>query len=83
MTAKKVLNCHTKYDSMLIKEVRRMMYLKDLTCRVNVRLSEEDMTFLKEFAKKNNMSLSNMMRSLLTSYRIHSKEGKHEHNETV
>lgn len=60
-----------------------MMYLKDLTCRVNVRLSEEDMTFLKEFAKKNNMSLSNMMRQLLISYRIHSKEGKHEHNETI
>lgn len=45
------------------------MYLKDLTEELKVRISKDDMIFLKTLAEKRSIGLSELVRSMVGEYR--------------
>lgn len=59
------------------------MYLKNLDYRLNVRLNDNDMDFVKKLSKVTGLSFSQVVRGIIENYRLRYSEAEHEHDKTI
>lgn len=59
------------------------MYLKNLDYRLNVRLNDKDMEFVKMLSNKTGLSFSQVIRGIIENYRLRYSEAEYEHDKTV
>lgn len=59
------------------------MYLKNLDYRLNVRLNDKDMEFVKMLSNETGLSFSQVIRGIIENYRLRYSEAEHEYDKTV